>query len=189
MHRRRRRRDRRVEQPHRSDESQYQPVLLTQTSREDVMPCGCPSHSRYATRGTLGRGAGNRQGTPPPNMFSDPLDCASVSDDVEAMVETIALRRNMRDLKAQVSHSAIFLNGDCQVGFVAIDAQRRTARASRPRDAGGDGSAAPTHIEKVHSGAKDARQVRLIPLQSASLKDTRIGAVRLLAHFRLLMMP
>src|SRR5438477_13203858 len=85
--------------------------------------------------------------------------------------------------------SAILLNGDCQVGIVAIDTQRHTVRAHCFCDISGDRTRAATNIEDVHSGAQDSRKIGMIPLQSASIKDLWIGAVRLLAHLPSFMIP
>jgi len=121
--------------------------------------------------------------------LADPLDCPGGGYDVEPIVEPVAERQNIRALKAQVSHSAILLNGDCQVGIVAIDTQRHTVRAHCFCDISGDRSRAATNIEDVHSGAQDSRKIGMIPLQSASIKDPWIGAVRLLAHLPSFMIP
>src|SRR5436190_771754 len=53
--------------------------------------------------------------------LADPSDCPGGCYDVEPIVEPVAERQNISALKAQVSHSAILLSGDCQVGIVAID--------------------------------------------------------------------
>jgi hypothetical protein len=121
--------------------------------------------------------------------LADPLDCPGGGYDVEPIVEPVAERQNICAFKAQVSHSSILLNGDYQAGIVAIDTQRHTIRAHCFCDISGDRSRAATNVENFHSGAQDSRKIGMIPLQSASIKDPWIGAVRLLAHLPSFMIP
>jgi hypothetical protein len=94
-------------------------------------------------------------------------------------------RQNVSVLKVQIAGLAMFLPGNCQIRIVAIKTHRHTVPTDYCCDIGRDGPSAATDIENGHPSAKEARQSPMVPLQCAAIEDSRIGPVRLLAHFLL----
>ena len=120
-----------------------------------------------------------------PLWLADPLDRPGGGYDVEPVMKLLVERQDIRGPKVQVFQSGILSGRAGNVSVVAIDTQRHTVLAHCSCDVSRDRSCAATNVEDVHPGAQESREMAMVSLQSASVQDSCVGAMRLLAHLPL----